>query len=86
MKVGSLVECIDCSDFQGRLIILNKKTIYTVRRIRISPFNNKTTQVLLDEVINEYHKGNELGYGIFRFRELLPPMSITIEQFEHEKV
>jgi hypothetical protein len=80
MKVGSLVECVNNKNFI-KMIPPKLNTIYEVRGFNING------GLWLEEIHNEIcpYIGDEWGYNATRFRELLPPMSITIEQFEYEK-
>lgn len=85
MKVGSLVECINDQYFANQDICTGfpkKGSIYTIREIFAS---DSDTGVLLDEIVNPLFKFTdgiaEPGFHIRRFRELQPPMKISIEQF-----
>lgn len=83
MKIGSLVECISHkSEGYPNHIGLKVGDIYTVRDIVkckcgcISP-----PAIYLEEVINiESGLGQEYGYDIEDFREVQPPMSVSIEE------
>jgi len=85
MKVGSLVELIDDSNWRNiaPAIFPVKHVIYTVRLIECHPVT-KGIFILLDEIHNRNYIGNaasdmECGFRIDRFRELLPPLA-NIEQ------
>jgi len=88
MRVGSLVELIDDNWNSQRKELLTqfgvrypvKGKVYTIREL------TPTGGLLLEEVVNPpMHFTNvgvvEPGWKTFRFRELLPPISIDIEQF-----
>lgn len=88
MKVGSLVELVkDDWDFNNGYpdeVYPVKNKIYTIRTI--DKFG-----VRLEEVINPIHHYCDMGYAecafkISRFRELQPPMSISIESFTTQSV
>lgn len=88
MKIGSLVECIKQMGRTDMAIPIKGK-IYTVGDIGTHVAYGGEIGVLLDEVHNRQHSQYKKEY-CFRptsFRELLPPMQISIESiFEKEKV
>lgn len=94
MKVGSLVELVyDNWYLLEKLSKLGvvypvKGKIYTIREI---VFSQEGCGVLLEEIINpKIHNTRngmvEHGFRIERFRELLPPMQISIEEILEETV
>lgn len=82
MKIGSLVELVDDRWTDSKNIIRPiKKVIYTVRGFDRLPIS--TPSIFLEEIENApvyYSNGyGESSFKITRFRELLPPMQISIE-------
>jgi len=91
MKVGSLVECIDDSTPpEGwECIPPIRKNIYTIRGI--TPCHDAKGSLGLgihtEEVINLCNPfGFEYAWAIERFREIQPPMEISIESLLEELV
>lgn len=88
MKVGSLVECvIFCEDEIFGRNQIEVGTILTVRKIKT--FYNKYTILWFEELIGEMHPTlkTECGYGIEKFREVQPPMSLEfIEELQFVNV
>lgn len=80
MKVGSLVECIDdkipewALCYHTKLIVKGK--IYTIRG-----FNRNGEGVYLEEIASKKNEctGREQSFRITRFREVLPPMQVSIQ-------
>ena len=88
MQVGSLVELIDDNWNYSDRIVPVKEVIYTVRELPEDRIG-----ILLEEIINkkEYCRfpSGKAGYGepgfiIKRFRELQPPMKISIDELIQE--
>lgn len=81
MKVGSLVERYkDYGELDVTLvcgIVPEKYTPYTVREINIYG-------LYLEEIINHMGPFAEWGYETMYFRELQPPMEISIEELLKE--
>jgi len=96
MQVGSLVECIDSTigyivalGKQIPLSSLSKGSYYTIREIRPCRFSG-VLGVLLEEISNHIvmHKdgsASEGAYNINKFREIQPPMEISINEIISEK-
>lgn len=101
MKVGSLVECIDSIDYESRYstylhtfkvarrmgyVFPKKGSIYTIREI-IEDDPKELPSVLLEEIVNPIvAAGFEIGFDIKDFRELQPPMDLTVLMDEVQKV
>lgn len=92
MKIGSLVECIlqfkHQPGFEEIPVIGN---IYTVRDMRITPLNGSDVMgILLEEIVNPLYNFiegfSEGSFGEIGFRELQPPMDISIESLISETV
>lgn len=87
MKIGSLVELVN-DNWNNNTNAENypvKGKIYTVREIGVR-HEDRVRYLLLEEVINPLCPlfGAEPGWKPSRFRELLPPMEISIEQILEE--
>lgn len=97
MKVGSLVELVD--DNWPRPVYTNivnkgcrfpvKKTIYTVRAFPTAD------SIVLEEIVNPIIFGKlgrggtgwaEPTFSVKRFKELMPPMEISVEEILKEKI
>jgi hypothetical protein len=81
MRVGSLVELVDdnwdLTNGYPDEVYPVKKVIYTVRSI-------DEYGIRLEEIINPIHRYADIGYDecafkTSRFRELMPPTSISLE-------
>lgn len=90
MKVGSLVELINDKWIDLPLSFETypvKGVIYTVRDIE--EFKDGV-YIRLEEIINPKYKSydfyGECQFNADKFRELLPPITIDIEQFETVKI
>lgn len=92
MKVGSLVELVDDNWVytNGAEIYPSKGKVYTVRDL-LPKLQGQRSQdaVLLEEIVSPlvmYSNGikAEPCFNVSRFRELMPPMKISIEQFKQE--
>jgi hypothetical protein len=88
MKVGSLVELVDDNwrYTNGAKIYPIKGSIYEVREVLPrDPKIRSVDSLLLCEIVNppvNYTAGiYEPCFNISRFRELQPPMKISIEEF-----
>jgi hypothetical protein len=91
MKVGSLIECIDNSaPLRGWCCIPPiKGTIYTVRAIfrALDPEGDFGYAITTEEVKNTCNMyGNEWGWSIERFREIQPPLKISLKDLLEEPV
>lgn len=90
MKVGSLVELVDdtWSYSNGAKIYPVKGKIYTVRELFMGSSGNPGLR--LEEIINPlvgYHFGiKEPGFRCYRFRELMPPTSISIDEILEQEI
>lgn len=89
MKIGSLVECID-DKFPQTVIKYNLPKLGKVYTLRGFLNCSIGVGVYLEEIINDKMQYREM-YGeksflISRFRELLPPISININEIIHEDV
>ena len=87
MKVGSLVECqCDFSKYSMPFKVPLKGGIYTVRDI--IPCKQGNDGLLLQEIINEpsqlFNGNREPSFGSIKFRELQPPMTISIDEILKE--
>jgi hypothetical protein len=81
MKVGSIVECVKPSNYLTDDIHPVVGKIYTVREIN----TNVSTGLRFEEIVNEMkmqHYGfvEEVSFDIKRFRELLPPDEVNLEE------
>lgn len=88
MRVGSLVELVDDLNMvapYGDEILPVKSKVYEVRSI-----DDYWEALTLEEIVNpvkQYSQGErEIMFKIIRFAELLPPMTISIEEIQHELV
>jgi len=84
MKVGSLVELVDDNWLEKHPNVKYpvKGKIYTVRDFEIDDYDEPS--LYLVEIINPVMKwddfeDSELSFYVHRFRELQPPMEISIE-------
>lgn len=84
MRVGSLVECIKTMSCNYNVVMPKIKSIYTIRDVKkFDCVNFSGIGILLEEIVNAKFKfvtGLEEPYfHIEFFRELLPPIEISIE-------
>ena len=84
MKVGSLAECTDNANIGHGMIIPQLHTLYTVREIRKGI--DDEYGITLDEITNHLcvMTNAEWAYIIERFKEVQPPMEISIESLLEE--
>lgn len=90
MQVGSLVECIKADGFDKNIGIYNKLPvkgkIYTIRGFS----EGSPAGVWLEEIVNPEHHYidgfGEVSFNINRFKELMPPMSISVESVLEEEI
>jgi hypothetical protein len=88
MKVGSLVECIKEGKWDGfsgiTMPVVGK--IYTVRGFYESKIGFDTS-LYLEEIVNgKYCFGIEPSFEIECFREVIPPMEVSLEAIIEEEV
>lgn len=88
MKVGSLVECIKSFEFATKELreVPKKGKIYSIRTIGKGVARKNKTFVRLEEVVNPVVRGIEPQFYIEAFREVVPPMSISVEEIIHAEV
>lgn len=80
MKIGSLVECVDNSGCMMPEYTPRVNYPYTIEDI-IKDEEDGRPILLLLEINTPIYKNNiRYGFDAERFRELLPPMQISIEQ------
>lgn len=96
MKIGSLVELVDDNWNQELklLLIVNgmvypvKNKLYTIRSFNKSGLG--VVGIRLEEIVNpdfEFVDGiDELAFSAKRFRELMSPLEISIDEIIHETV
>lgn len=85
MRVGSLVECILGFDGDSESKPVIKGRIYTIREI--CSYLEKNDCVLLEEIQNGlWLSQKEWAYKINRFAEIPCPISISIEEMQHQLV
>lgn len=83
MKIGSLVGCVDNIMTDDRWITPKLETVYTVRDLNIDPLTG-VGGLYVEEIVNGTNgMGLELGYKLYRFRELMPPME-NVEEYIKE--
>lgn len=82
MKVGSLVECVNDKPLSytvpGPMPVVGN--IYTVSDIFKTPMKGLIF-IRVDEIELDVKDRPYIGFDISRFREVQPPMSISIEDF-----
>jgi len=88
MKVGSLVKCIRSTViinpfWEGTPAIAGE--IYTIRDLLPNPSNGAPV-IYLEEMKNAINtfSGKEYGYSPDDFREIQPPMEVSLEQILQE--
>lgn len=85
MDIGSLVECIaNFEETESEVIIPIRGNIYVVRDILAF---EDGLGVYLEEIINpkkKYLDATERAFSIKGFREIQPPMQISIENLVQE--